>query len=53
LLRSGYCGLCGSHNKQRSVTDLCNQVGVFLLLHRAFWKQFITHQRMYCYIVMV
>ena len=24
-----------------------------LLLHRAFWKQFITHQRMHCYIVIV
>jgi len=24
-----------------------------LLLHRAFWKQLITHQRMQCYIVVV
>jgi len=26
---------------------------VSLLLHRAFWRQFITHQRMHCYIVIV
>jgi len=25
----------------------------YLLLHLAFWKQFITHQRMHCYIVIV
>ena len=25
----------------------------FLLLHRAVWKQFITHQRMHCYNVIV
>jgi len=24
-----------------------------LLLRRAFWKQFITHQRTHCYIVIV
>jgi len=26
---------------------------IYLLLHRAFWKQFITHQLMHCYIVIV